>query len=35
MLASAGFFIGGILVALALFGVPWGLGVWGLFGGGP
>jgi hypothetical protein len=35
MLASAGFFIGGILVALALFGIPWGLGVWGLAGGGP
>lgn len=35
MLASAGFFIGGILVALSLFGIPWGLGVWGLAGGGP
>jgi uncharacterized membrane protein YedE/YeeE len=35
MLASAGFFIGGILVSLALFGIPWGLGVWGLAGGAP
>ena len=35
MLASAGFFIGGILVSLALFGIPWGQGVWGLVGGGP
>ncbi len=31
MLASAGFFIGGILVALVLFGVPEGQGIWGLF----
>lgn len=30
MLASAGFFIGGILVALALFGIPVGRGIWGL-----
>jgi len=29
MLASAGFFIGGILVSLALFGVPSDLGLWG------
>lgn len=33
MLASAGFFIGGILISLALFGIPWGQGVWGLVGG--
>ncbi len=31
MLASAGFFIGGILVALALFGIPQDQGIWGLF----
>jgi uncharacterized membrane protein YedE/YeeE len=35
MLASAGFFIGGILISLALFGVPAGQGVWGLLGGAP
>jgi uncharacterized membrane protein YedE/YeeE len=35
MLASAGFFIGGILVALALFGIPWDRGVWALLGGAP
>jgi uncharacterized membrane protein YedE/YeeE len=34
MLASAGFFISGILVSLLLFGIPWGQGVWGLLGGG-
>ncbi|KAF5069115.1 hypothetical protein DSECCO2_235830 [anaerobic digester metagenome] len=31
MLASAGFFIGGILVALALFGIPQDQGIWRLF----
>jgi len=35
MLASAGFFIGGILISLALFGVPWGQGVWSVVGGAP
>ncbi len=30
MLAAAGFFIGGILVSLAIFGIPDGRGVWGL-----
>lgn len=35
MLASAGFFIGGILVSLALFGIPWDLGIWALAGGAP
>jgi uncharacterized membrane protein YedE/YeeE len=35
MLASAGFFAGGILVALALFGIPWDQGVWALIGGAP
>ncbi|MEN6341210.1 MAG: YeeE/YedE thiosulfate transporter family protein [Methanospirillum sp.] len=35
LLASAGFFVGGILISLALFGVPWGQGVWGIVGGGP
>ena len=35
MLASAGFFVGGILVSLALFGIPWGRGLWGLLGGAP
>jgi hypothetical protein len=35
MLASAGFFIGGILVSVALFGIPWGEGIWALLGGAP